>query len=180
MVVIGLTQQVSTDAELIALTGMVRNHFVYHNGLSQLYIYEPNYGQGAFESVDGGFWIKENLILLNLQEYVDYAVALVEERTLNRIRQGFWHNGLMFSMTANAQSDIIGLNSTRDILTYPLAYSTIGGLEVYQVLDAAELNSMFLTALGTKQYHVDMGSVVIQSIRDAVNEVEIKAIIDLL
>ena len=89
MVVKAFIQHVNTDAEIIALTGMTANHFVYHNGVEHLYSYEPNYGSGCFESIDGGFWVKESLKALTLQEYKDYRYNEIDLRTKELIETSF-------------------------------------------------------------------------------------------
>lgn len=180
MIVIGLTQQVNTNAELTALTGCNRNYFVWHNGDNSAYIYEPNFGNGDIESVDGGYWIKDKAKGLTFLEYKDLRFEEIDNRTFELISNGFTYNGLVFSLSQNAQINILGMDATRfdPAMNYPIEYSTLDDLNHYSVVDADDLHSMYLAALGTKKYYVDSGTVLKDAVRNAIDENAVSLIID--
>jgi len=182
MIVIGLTPQVNTDAELKALTGMADQYIIWHNGNSSAYMFRNNVANGDLQADDlSGYWIKENFQGLTLSEYRALRFKEVDERTGELIIDGgFVFAGKTFSMSANAQTNILALDATRDdpALTYPIHYNTIDDLDTYEVPDSATLHGMYLTALGTKKGHTDTGSYIKTLLRAAVDEAAIQAIID--
>lgn len=181
MIVIDLTPQVATDAALTALTGMPNNHIVYHTGNSSVYMYYDKYIVGDLvPDVDSGVWIKESLQALDLAEYKACRFKEIDARTFELISLGFTYQGLVFSLSQNAQINISGMHQSRDdvAVTYPIAYSTLDDLNHYDVVDSADLHNMYLTALGTKKAHVDSGTVLKDSVRDAVDADAVLLIVD--
>jgi hypothetical protein len=86
----------------------------------------------------------------------------------------------VFSLSANAQTNILALDNTRDdpALSYPIEYSTIDDLDNYFVADSTDLHNMYLTALATKKAHVDSGTLLKDNIRDATTEAAVELIVD--
>ncbi len=181
MIVIGLIQQVETDAELKALTGLANNSFVYHNGVGSAYIYEAKHITGDIIPNDGiGVWNKDHTECLDLNEYKAVRYNEIDSRTGELIANGFAYQSLVFSLSQNAQINILGLDNTKDdpALTYPIEYSTIDDSDHYYVQNATDLHYMYLTALATKKAHVDSGTVLKDLVRDAVDENAVLAIAD--
>ena len=180
MIVKGLIPNINTDSELTALTGMNNNSFAFHVAKDSVYIYESNFKTGNIDSIDGGCWIKENFIALSLEEYKAVRFKEIDARTGELISNGFAYNGLVFSLSQNAQINILGMDSTRDdpAMTYPIEYSTLDDLAHYSVVDADDLHAMYLTALGTKKYFVDSGTILKDAVRSAVDEQAVELIID--
>jgi hypothetical protein len=85
-----------------------------------------------------------------------------------------------FSLSPNAQTNILALDNTRDdpALSYPITYNTIDDLDTYNVIDSTDLHNMYLTALATKKGWVDSGTNLKTSIRDAATKADVDAIID--
>ena len=180
MIVIGLIQNVDNDAELTALTGFSVGDFSYHNGDGFVYIYEPKFKTGDVSSVDGGYWNREKIKALSLSEYKDERYKEIDGRTFELISAGFTYKSLVFSLSQNAQINILGMDATRDdpAMSYPIEYSTIDDLAHYSVLDATDLHTMYLTALGTKKAWVDSGTVLKDAVRAAIDENAVSLIID--
>jgi hypothetical protein len=180
MIVKGLITNVNTDAELLALTGYSRNDFVWHTGNNTLYVYEPNFATGDYVALDGGYWVKETIQALSLEEYKDVRYKEIDARTEEKILLGFSYQGKVFSMSANAQTNILALDNTRDdpALIYPITYNTLDDLDSYNVVDSTDLHNMYLTALATKKAWVDSGTLLKDSVRDAIDEQAVQAIID--
>jgi len=182
MIVIGLTPQVNTDAELKALTGMDDQHIIWHNGTASAYMYRSYGASGQIKpDVGNGWWIKESFAGLTLEQYRALRFKEVDQRTGELISEGgFTYLGKTFSMSSNAQTNILALDATRDdpAMTYPILYNTKDDLDTYEVPDSANLHGMYLTALGTKKAHTDSGSEIKSLLRAAVDENAIEAIID--
>jgi hypothetical protein len=180
MIVIGLTQQVSTDSELQNLTGMANRTIVYHTVNQKPYIYESKFGNGYISSVDGGYWVEDNIKCLDLQEYKELRYDEIDARTEEKIQEGFAYAGKVFSLSGNAQINILGLDNTRNdpALTYPIEYTTINDDDNYFVADSSEMHTMYLIALATKKNWVDSGTILKDSIRAATTDIDVQNIID--
>ena len=82
------------------------------------------------------------------------------------------------SLSQNSQLNLLGLNSSRTELTYPVEYNNIDDTDVYTITDATDMHTMYLTALGTKKTHLDSGTALKDQIRAAVDEAAVQLIID--
>lgn len=104
----------------------------------------------------------------------------IDLRTEEKISLGFSYAGKVFSLSANAQTNILALDNTRNdvAMSYPIGYSTKDDSEHYDVVDATSLHNMYLTALATKKSWVDSGTVLKDAVRAAVDEQAVQAIID--
>ena len=180
MVVRGLILNVTTDAELTASTELTNNQFAWHTGSNQLYIYEPKFTNGDVSSVEGGYWLKDSIESLDLAGYKAYRFKEIDIRTGELVANGFAYNGYVFSLSQNAQINILGMDEVRNdpAMSYPIEYSTIDDLGHYSVVDATDLHNMYLTALGTKKAWVDSGTTLKDAVRAATTDSEVQAIID--
>jgi hypothetical protein len=117
---------------------------------------------------------------LTLDEVKQLRYKEIDLRTEELISQGFSYNSLVFSLSQNAQINILALHETRNdpALTYPIEYSTLDDSAHYDVVDADDLHNMYLTALATKKSWVDSGTTLKDSIRAATDEQSVNAIID--
>jgi hypothetical protein len=104
----------------------------------------------------------------------------VDQRTGELIAQGYTFSGKVFSLSENAQTNILALYTTKDhtALIYPISYSTINDTEGFSVVDAATVEQMYLTALGTKRSRLDSGTALKDQIRAAATKAVLDAIID--
>lgn len=104
----------------------------------------------------------------------------INTRTSELISEGFAFAGKVFSLSSNAQTNLIALFATKDnpALTYPLEFNTLNDLDSYTVLNAATIEGMYLTALGTKKGCLDSGSILKDQARSSTNKAEIDLVID--
>lgn len=118
--------------------------------------------------------------LTNLQELKAWRYEMIDARTSELIKQGFSYQGKQFSLSQNAQINILGLDNAKDdpALSYPIKYNTIDDLDSYDVVDASDVHNMYLSALATKKGYTDSGTVLKQQIRDAVDIDAVNAIVD--
>ena len=102
----------------------------------------------------------------------------IDKRTGELISQGFVHNGVTFSMSTNAQSNLLGSFSAKDSLTYPFSWNAKDDSSTYAIADAAEMTTFFMTALGTKKAHQDSGSALKNQVREGIDIAAVLAIVD--
>ena len=118
---------------------------------------------------------------LTLPNYKLLRFDEIDRKTGELILQGFEFppaSGNIFSFSPNAQSNLLGTYSARDLLTYPFGWSLKNDSFVYQIQDVAEMSSFFLTALATKKAWQDSGTVLKQEVESATDEAEVNAVID--
>lgn len=117
---------------------------------------------------------------LSLDDYKKLRYAEIDARTGELISEGFTYQSKVFSLSQNAQINILALDETRNdpALTYPINYNTIDDMDSYDVVDATDLHSMYLTALSTKKGHIDSGTAIKTNIRNSLTKAEVDAIID--
>jgi hypothetical protein len=179
MIVIGLTQQVDTDAELKALTGMLDQLMVWHNGLDCAFMYRAHLGTGDFKpDIDSGWWKKETIKGLTFIEYMHYRSEEVNTRTGELIAQGYSYSGLIFPLSSNGQINLTAIFSTRDFIPYPVTFNNIDDTKIYNIVDASDVFNIYMTALGTKKAHLDSGTALKIQIESSTTDAEIAAIID--
>ena len=116
-------------------------------------------------------------------EWLDYLKARryeeVDKRTQELISEGFVYDSVTFSLSSMAQTNWIGMKQAADLslLTYPFAVSTKDDGE-YELDDLADLDAFYQTALGVKITHLGSGRALKVSIKDAVDEAALDAIVD--
>jgi DNA polymerase I-like protein with 3'-5' exonuclease and polymerase domains len=118
--------------------------------------------------------------LTNLQELKKWRYKQIDARTGELIKLGFVYSGKTFSLSQNAQINILGLDNAKDdpALTYPISYNTIDDLDSYDVVDSNDIHSMYLTALATKKSATDSGTSLKKQVRDAADVAAVNAIVD--
>ena len=95
----------------------------------------------------------------------DLAVAKViknreiDVRTRELIDMGFTYDGHQFSLSTQAQQNIVGLKTPIDLgwVTFPHKCSTIDDTIEYELPDAAAYYAWYGTAVGTIKAHYDSG-----------------------
>ena len=104
----------------------------------------------------------------------------IDARTGEIISEGFTYQTKIFSLSQNAQINILGLDNAKDdpAMVYPIEYNTIDDLDSYSVVDATDVHNMYLTALATKKATTDSGTAIKQQIRDAADIPAVNAIVD--
>ena len=98
MVIIELTQQVNTDAELKALTGISNQHMVYNKGDTFPYMFRNNVKKGDFKADDdSGWWIRDHVDCLDLEGYKEYRYINIDARSRELIAQGYVYDGKLMT-----------------------------------------------------------------------------------
>lgn len=119
-----------------------------------------------------------NTSSMSLEELKAYKYREIDNKTGKLISQGFTYSGTIFSMSANAQANLLGTYTARDLLTYPFDWNAKDDSSTYGIADATEMSSFFMTALATKKAHQDSGTVLKNQVRDAVDVAAVNAIVD--
>ncbi len=104
----------------------------------------------------------------------------INNKTQELIELGYIYNGLTFSLSDHAQTNILALYSTKDdgILTYPILWNTIDDLNTFEILDRETISNIYYTALATKKAHLDSGTALKSLIRTSNTIQSINLIID--
>ncbi len=90
-------------------------------------------------------------------------IALVDEETGRRVSMGFEYppaSGLIFSLSANAQINWLGLGLKADLITYPYVIRTIDDVDSYSIVDAADAQNVVNSAFYGKETCINQGRVV--------------------
>ena len=126
----------------------------------------------------------DSLMLSNedvtLSQYKHIKNEEINHITSEMIQGGYSFDGKTFSLSSNAQTNLIALFATKDhaALTYPIEFNTLDDLDNYYASSAATIEGMYLTALGTKKALLDSGSVLKDAVRAATTKAEVDLIID--
>ena len=118
---------------------------------------------------------------LTLPDYKLLRFNEIDAKTAVLIFQGFEYppaSGNIFSFSTNAQSNLLGTYSAKELLTYPFAWSYKDDHGVYQIAAVAEMSNFFLTALATKKAWQDSGTALKQAVEAAIDEAGVDAVID--
>jgi len=109
--------------------------------------------------------------------------AQIDQRTQQLIAQGFQFppsTGFIFSLSENAQTSILGLETARldPAFAYPVNWNSIDDEGLYSIPDAATAHSFYLTALGTIRAWKDSGTALKDQVRAATTPAEVAAVVD--
>lgn len=180
MIIIALTTNVSTDAELTALTGMANQSFAYHSVYGCAYMFRNNIATGDLQADNAsGWWIKDSIInCLNLSEYKHEKTVEIDTRTNELIALGYAYQGFTFPLSQNGQINLLGMITTKDFLPYPISLNNIDDTAIYNITDATDLSNLYMTALGTKKAILDSGTALKTQVNNAVDELAVSLIID--
>jgi hypothetical protein len=104
----------------------------------------------------------------------------IDARTGQLIDVGFSYVGKRFSLSASAQSSLIGIDHARSdpALTYPINWNTIDDLDFHALADANDAHGFFLTAFGTYRAVLDAGTGLKDQVRAATTRAEVEAVVD--
>jgi hypothetical protein len=126
------------------------------------------------------------LVQASSQDFLDLAQLKelrwkqIDTRTNELIAQGFVFGGVVLSLSLTAQLRVEALDRVRNevFVVYPIVWNSIDDSLAVSVANAAELHTLYLTALGTIRARVDSGSVLKEAVRAAVTKAEVDAVVD--
>ena len=117
---------------------------------------------------------------VTLATYKSIKSDAIDTRSEEIISAGYTYAGKQFSLSANAQTNILAMHTIREdpAVTYPVTFNTIDDDDVYNVANSADMHGMFLTALGTKKAVLDSGTALKDSVRTATDKAGVDAVVD--
>lgn len=107
--------------------------------------------------------------------------AEIDKKTRALISQGFTYDGHVFSLSEQAQMNVVGLKTPIDMgwVTFPHKMSTMmPDIPEYVVADAAAYYNIYATAVGTIKAHMDSGRDIKKLVAACATVEEIDAIED--
>jgi len=115
-----------------------------------------------------------------LDFYKSQKFELINEKTEYLISLGYTYNGLKFSLSEKAQTNILALYSTKDdnVLTFPISWNTIDDLQFFNITDSQTIANIYYTALATKKNCLESGTFLKNQIRLAQTVAEVDLIND--
>ena len=81
-------------------------------------------------------------------------------------------------MSENAQNNLLGAYTAKELVPYPFGWNTKDDSETYQIADATEMTTFFMTALGFKKAQQDSGTDLKTQVRNAIDIASVDAVID--
>ena len=113
--------------------------------------------------------------------YKEEKQAAIDKRTAELIGAGFTFGGHRFSLSPQAQQNIVGLVKPIELgwVTFPHSMSTVESASPeYLVADAATFNLLYQTAVGTIKVHMDSGRTLKKYVANCSTLAEVDAIED--
>lgn len=182
MIVIGLTTNVSSDAELKALTGIANQDFAYNSACGCAFMFRNNVATGDLQADDlSGWWIKDtNIPCLDLLGYKHYRIDQINLKTTELIDGGYTWAGKQFPLSTNGQINLLGLVNASQLgmLTFPIDLNTLDDEDRHPIADTTEVYQIFGTALATKKSYLDSGTALKEAIMACTTDLEVSQIID--
>lgn len=102
----------------------------------------------------------------------------IDEKTELLINNGYIYSGIVFSLSDNAQKNLLGAYSAKELLTYPFSWNSKDDTTTYEITDVIDMTNFFMTALSTKKSHQDSGSAIKEQIRNCNTIEQVNSIID--
>lgn len=104
----------------------------------------------------------------------------IDTRTVELINQGFTYAGKVFSLSERAQNTWTGLYTVRNepVLTYPVKINLLDDSGTHDLVNAADVQGFYLTAVGTYRARLDSGTGLKDQVRAATTLAGIEAVQD--
>ena len=102
----------------------------------------------------------------------------IDKRTGEIISMGFVYATKVYSLSNNAQLNLLGIDIKRNDGILPITFNTIDDLDEVTLTTATEIDGFFMTALGTKKAHLDSGTSLKLQVRNAIDKAGVDAVID--
>jgi hypothetical protein len=115
---------------------------------------------------------------VSLYDYKQLKFNEIDKRTEELIAQGFAYNSKTFSLSNNAQINLLGVDIKRNDGILPLTFHTVDDMDEETFTTPEDLDNFFMIALASKKAHLDSGSALKVSIRNAVDRAAVDAVID--
>lgn len=114
----------------------------------------------------------------------------IDTRTTELIEAGFAYNGNVFSLSRQAQSNLLGVQasinkaSRKGVLAqfeaavFPLTFNTLDDSARIDIATVNEFDTFFDTAFGTGKAHLESGTSLKEGVRSATTKAAVDAVVD--
>jgi hypothetical protein len=113
---------------------------------------------------------------LTLADYKQLRFNEIDGKTLALLAPGFTYDSKTFSLSSNAQLNWSEIHSNKTEFTFPLDVSTIDN-DTYALAEA-NVDAFWTAGKDKVQEHIDSGRVLKKSVKDAVDEAAVDAVVD--
>jgi len=115
---------------------------------------------------------------LELEDAKAEKIRLIDARTDELIDDGFEYEEQMFSLSEQAQLKLLGAFSGAAMLPYPVEWNNIDDTGTVMLVDVAEVQAFYGTAMATVEHHLATGTALKNAVNACTNVAQVAAIID--
>jgi hypothetical protein len=115
---------------------------------------------------------------LSLDNYKTLRYNEIDAKSGQLIDAGFTYAGKTFSLSQNAQINLLALEVDKNSMQYPIEWNTIDDADKYYIVDATDATNFHLTSLNVVKTILDSGTALKDQIRAAVDKAQVDAVID--
>lgn len=116
---------------------------------------------------------------VSLDNYKTLKMNEFDERTGELILNGgFTYNSKTFSLKHTAQINLLGVDIKKNSGILPVMFNTADNLDTETLNNATDVDNFFGSALLAKKGHLDDGNALKDSVRAAIDEAGVDAVID--
>jgi hypothetical protein len=118
---------------------------------------------------------------VSLENYKLLKNNLIDQRTSELINAGHEFppaSGQIFSMSQNAQLNVLGLMESKDVISYPQPYATKDNKTIIDLNNATDVTNFYYNVLNHKKTQLDSGNVLIAQVNAATDEAGVDAVVD--
>jgi len=102
-----------------------------------------------------------------IDNYKEHLFSRIDQRTREKIADGFMFEGMVFSLSSNAQTNYIAMLAAKSMLSYPVTINTLDDSDVLSLADEDAVTHFCSTALNAAREVIDVGSELKQEVRQA-------------
>jgi hypothetical protein len=116
-----------------------------------------------------------------LTDLKKWKIAAIDARTEALLLLGYEYppaSNKKFGLDLAARTLLLGLVLAKDVLTYPVRYNTLDGLDYYDLVDATDVVNFYGTAVATVRAQADAGTALKDAVRAATTKAAVIAVVD--
>lgn len=115
---------------------------------------------------------------LPLSDYKTLRYNEIDVKSIALISEGFVYAGKTFSLSQNAQINLLALEVDKNNMSYPIKWNTKNDDDKYDITDATDATNFHLTSLNAVKTILDSGTDLKDQIRAAIDKEEVDAVVD--
>jgi hypothetical protein len=114
-----------------------------------------------------------------LPEYRKRKIEAIDQKTVELIEQGFVFSSKTFSLSREAQLNLIAMEGKKSIEgAFPAMWNTLDDLDTLIINNVTVWDAFYETAFGTKRFHLESGTALKDTVRAAATNAELDDITD--